>query len=153
QREWLQSQDFQQQLAYWKEQLGDNPSAVELPTDRPRRARPTLKGAVLIRPLSQRLSEGLRHLAQQEGVTLFMLLMVGFKALLCLYTQQQDIVVGSPIAGRNRVETEELIGLFVNTVALRSRMSGHMSFRELLKEVREVALGAYSHQELPFEKV
>jgi len=153
QSEWLKSDAFQQQLAFWKKQLGENPPAVELPTDRPARPRPSRKGRTVARPLNQNLSERLRELARQEGLTLFMLLLAGFKALLYRYTHQEEIVIGSPIAGRKQVETEGLIGLFVNLLALRTRVSGDLTFRNLLARIRELTLGAYSHQDLPFDKL
>src|SRR6185295_965316 len=99
------------------------------------------------------LREQLKGLSQREGVTLFMVLLAGFQVLLSRYSGQEDIAVGTPIAGRNRVEIEELIGLFVNTLVLRTRLSGGPTFRDVLKQVREVALGAYANQEIPFEKL
>jgi non-ribosomal peptide synthetase component F len=103
--------------------------------------------------LSKDLTEQLKALSRKEGVTLFMTLLAGFKVLLFRYTGQDDLVIGSPIAGRNRPEIEGLIGFFVNTLVLRSDLSGNPSFRELLKRVREVCLGAYAHQELPYQKL
>src|SRR5262249_31353426 len=101
----------------------------------------------------QSIAERLARLSREEGVTLFMTLMAGYQALLYRYSGQEEVVVGTPIAGRNRAETEGLIGPFLNTLALRADFSNRPSFRELLKQVREVALGAYGHQDLPFEKL
>ena len=113
----------------------------------------TFRGATQIFAFTPSLSEAIKVLSQNEGVTLFMTLLAAFKTLLFRYTGQEDIVVGSPIANRNRVELEELIGFFINTLALRTDLSGQPSFRELLKRVREVTLGAYAHQAMPFEKL
>jgi amino acid adenylation domain-containing protein len=153
QREWLRSKAFEKQLGFWKDQLGGNPPALELPTDHPRRSGASFPGAVETRVLGSKLWEELKELTNREGVTLFMTLLAAFNALLYRYTQQEDIIVGSPMAGRNRMETEDLIGFFVNTLPLRTRISGNPTFRELLAQVREVALGAYSHQDLPFDKL
>jgi amino acid adenylation domain-containing protein len=154
QREWLQGAVLEKELAYWKNKLGDLPT-LRLPTDRPRPpARlATFLGAHQTWTLPRRLTATLRALSHREGVTLFMTLLAAFKALLCRYSGQEDIVVGSPIANRNRAETEALIGFFVNTLVLRTDLSGDPTFRELLRRVREVALEAYSHQDLPFEKL
>src|SRR5262249_52270039 len=151
QREWLQGQRLETQLAYWTKQLSGAPTLLELPADRPRPAVQTFRGARQQISLGRDLSESLKKLSGGEGVTLFMTLMAGFSTLLHRYTGQEDILVGTPIAGRMHVETEHLIGLFVNTLVLRSDLSGDPSFRELLRRVREVALGAYAHQALPFE--
>jgi amino acid adenylation domain-containing protein len=126
---------------------------LELPTDRPRPAASSYRGAALRFSLSAELSEELRSLARREGVTLYMLLLAAWQTLLARYTSQEDVVVGSPVAGRTRAETEGLIGFFVNTLVLRTDLSGDPTFRELLGRVREVCLGAYAHQEVPFEKV
>jgi len=153
QREWLNGPAFQKQLSYWTEQLSGNPAGVELPADHPRKGPRSSRGAVQTRAFSRELSVALKDLANREGATLFMVMLAAFKVLLFRYTQQQDLIVGSPMAGRTRMETENLIGFFVNTLPLRTRVSGDMTFEQLLKQVREVALGAYSHQELPFEKI
>jgi amino acid adenylation domain-containing protein len=126
---------------------------LELPTDRPRPAASSYRGAALRFSLSAELSTQLRELARREGVTLYMLLLAAWQTLLARYTGQEDIVVGSPVAGRTRAETEALIGFFVNTLVLRTDLSGDPTFKELLGRVREVCLGAYAHQEVPFEKV
>ncbi|MBD6620396.1 amino acid adenylation domain-containing protein [Komarekiella sp. 'clone 1'] len=152
QRQWLQGEVLEKQLAYWQKQL-DEISILNLPTDRPRPAVQTYQGARQPLQLSKSLSEALLTLGQQEGVTLFITLLAAFKVLLYRYTQQEDIAIGSPIANRNRSEIEGLIGFFVNSLVLRTDLSGNPSFRELLSQVKEVALGAYSHQDLPFEKL
>ena len=153
QRQWLQGEVLESQLSYWKQQLGGSTAVLELPTDRPRPPVQTFRGARQSTVLPTSLTEALKELSQQEGVTLFMTLLAAFQTLLYRFTSQDDIVVGSPIAGRNRVEIEGLIGFFVNTLVLRTNLSGNPSFRELLSRVREVALGAYAHQDLPFEKL
>ncbi len=153
QRQWLSGAVLSAQLAYWKKQLGTAPPALELPTDRPRPPVQTYRGAALPVALSRELSAGLGALSRREEVTLFMTLLAAFQLLLARYTGQKDIVVGSPIAGRTRVETEGLIGFFVNTLVLRTDLSGDPTVRELLGRVREVTLGAYAHQEVPFEKL
>jgi amino acid adenylation domain-containing protein len=153
QRQWLQGEILQQQMNYWKQQLSGSLPILELPTDRPRTAIQTFAGRKQFFTISLTLTTALKTLSQQEGVTLFMTLLAAFKTLLYRYTGQEDILVGSPIANRNRREIEELIGCFVNTIVLRTNLAGNLSFRELLKRVREVTLGAYSHQDLPFEQL
>jgi amino acid adenylation domain-containing protein len=153
QREWLQGEVLESQLSYWKKQLSGAPSALDIPTDRPRPFVPTYNGASQSRALSVDIAALLRALSQREGATLFMTLLAAFNLLLHRYTHQKDIVLGTPIAGRNRAETEGLIGFFVNTLVMRTDLSGDPSFRELLGRVKEVALGAYAHQDLPFEKL
>ncbi|HEX6287737.1 MAG TPA: condensation domain-containing protein, partial [Herpetosiphonaceae bacterium] len=144
---------LESQLAYWRQHLAGAPTALELPTDRPRPAVPTLRGAQHSAALPAALAEALRTLSASEGTTLFMTLLAAFDVLLHRYTGQTDIVVGSPIANRNRAEIEPLIGFFVNTLALRADLSGQPTFRELLCRVRAVALEAYAHQDLPFERL
>jgi amino acid adenylation domain-containing protein len=153
QREHFQGAVLETLLSYWKQQLDGTPAVLELPTDRPRPAAQTFRGAQqnLVLPLA--LSESLKELSLRERATLFMTLLAAFKVLLYRYSRQDDIVVGSPIAGRNRAEVEGLIGFFVNTLVLRTDLSGNPSFRELLKRVRNVAMEAYAHQDLPFEKL
>ncbi|MEK6283643.1 MAG: amino acid adenylation domain-containing protein [Acidobacteriota bacterium] len=153
QRELLQGELFQAQLDYWRQQLADAPFVLDLSTDRPRLAMQTLRGAKQSFMLDESLTEALIKLSQRENVTLFMTLLAVFQTLLYRYTRQADILVGTPIAGRNRIETEKLIGFFADTLVLRTRITGNLTFRELLGRVREVALGAYSHQDLPFEKL
>lgn len=152
QREWLQGEVLETQRRYWKQQL-DNLPLLNLPTDYPRPATPTYRGATQFLELPKSLSEQLEALSQRQGVTLFMTLLAAFQTLLYRYTQQEDIIVGSAIANRNRHEIEGLIGFFVNSLVLRTDLSGNPTFVELLDRVREVALGAYAHQDLPFEKL
>jgi hypothetical protein len=152
QRECLQGEILATQLAYWRQQL-DGISVLNMPSDRPKPAVQTYQGATQFLQLPKSLSEALEALSQREGVTLFMTLLAAFQTLLYRYTQQEDIPVGSPIANRNRSEIEGLIGFFVNSLVLRTDLSGNPTFRELLSRVREVALGAYAHQDLPFEKL
>ncbi|MBS0264114.1 MAG: amino acid adenylation domain-containing protein, partial [Planctomycetes bacterium] len=153
QRNWLQGEVLEQQLAYWKKQLAGAPALLELPTDFPRPANQTYRGSSLPVVISQELSEALLALSRREGATLFMTLLAAFQVLLARYTAQNDISVGAPIAGRNRSELEGLIGFFVNSVVLRSDLSGQPSFTELLRQVRQTTLAAYAHQDLPFEKL
>jgi amino acid adenylation domain-containing protein/non-ribosomal peptide synthase protein (TIGR01720 family) len=153
QHQWLKGGAFQTQLEYWRKQLAGAPPALELPTDRPRPAVQTFKGSREYLLLSQSLSEGLKALSRKEGMTLFMTLLAAFQSLLHRYSRQEDIVVGAPVANRNRTELEGMVGLFVNTLPLRTDLSGDPTFRELLKRVREMATRAYAHQEIPFEKL
>ncbi|SEN38736.1 Phosphopantetheine attachment site, partial [Stigmatella aurantiaca] len=154
QRNWLSGEVLEGQLVYWRKQLAGAPAVLELPTDRPRPAVRTTRGASVGGfELSAPLTRALRGLAQREGVTLFMLMEAAFHALLYRYSGQEDISVGTTIAGRNRTETEPLIGLFMNTLVLRVNLGGDPTFRELLGRVREVALGAYAHQDVPFERL
>nr|WP_017317820.1 non-ribosomal peptide synthetase [Mastigocladopsis repens] len=152
QREWLVGEELETQLAYWQKQL-DGISVLNLPTDRTRPPVPTYRGAKKFLELPQSLTQALEALSQKEGVTLFMTLLAAFQTLLYRYTQQEDIAVGSAIANRNRSEIEGLIGFFVNSLVLRTDLSGNPTFRELLNRVKEVALGAYAYQDLPFEKL
>ncbi|MBD2016421.1 amino acid adenylation domain-containing protein [Microcoleus sp. FACHB-53] len=152
QREWLQTEVLETQLTYWRQQLDGIPR-LNLPTDRPNPTVPSYRGATQFLEFAPSLSQGLEKLCQQQGVTLFMTLLAAFQTLLYRYTQQEDIVVGSPIANRNRSEIEGLIGFFVNTLVLRTDLSGNPTFQELLGRVREATLGAYAHQDLPFEKL
>ncbi|MFB2968337.1 amino acid adenylation domain-containing protein [Aerosakkonema sp. BLCC-F183] len=152
QHQWLQSEVLETQLAYWRKQL-DGISILNLPTDRVRPAIPTYRGAKLSLTIPQCLSKAIASLSQQENVTLFMTLLAAFQTLLYRYTGQEDIAVGSPIANRNRSEIEGLIGFFVNSLVLRTDLSGNPTFPELLNRVKEVTMGAYAHQDLPFEKL
>ncbi|HEX6045328.1 MAG TPA: amino acid adenylation domain-containing protein [Pyrinomonadaceae bacterium] len=140
-----------QQLAYWRKQLAGDLPALDLPTDHPRPEVQSFRGATLTTVLPSHLSESLGVVCRREGVTLFMLLLAAFEALLCRYTGQEEIVIGAPIANRNSIETENLIGFFVNTLVLRTDHSGDPRFTELLARVRKVTLEAYAHQDLPFE--
>jgi amino acid adenylation domain-containing protein/FkbM family methyltransferase len=153
QREWLRHAALDAQLSYWRRHLGGNPPSLQLPTDRARASTPSSHGAHQDAVIDEALTASLKAFSRREGVTLFMTLLAAFKTLLYRHTGQEDILVGIPIAGRNRAETEGLIGLFLNTLVLRTDLSGSPSFRELLKREREVALGAYAHQDVPFEKL
>ena len=153
QREWLKGDIVEGQLAYWRRQLQGSPPVLELSTDHPRPSMQTFRGSIQSRVLPRELSETLTQLGAGYGATLFMVTIAAFKALLHRYTQQDDMVIGSPIAGRNRIETERLIGFFVNTLLLRTDLSGDPTFEELLGRVRETTLNAYEHEDLPFEKL
>lgn len=152
QREWLQGDRLETQLTYWRQQL-NQVSVLDLPTDRPRPPVQSYRGTTQQLELPQALMEALEALSQQAGVTLFMTLLAAFQTLLHRYTGQDDIAVGSPIANRNRSELEGLIGFFVNSLVLRTDLSGDPTFRDLLNRVRSVALAAYAHQDVPFEKL
>ena len=153
QRGWLQGETLGRQVRYWKERLGGTAPALELPTDRPRPPVQSYRGAILTHLVDLGLTGRLKELARREGVTPYMLLLAVFKTLLQRYAGQDDILVGTPIANRNRTELEPLVGFFVNTLVLRTDLSGDPTFRELLGRVRDVTLGAYAHQDLPFEKL
>jgi amino acid adenylation domain-containing protein len=153
QRTQLDGEGLNRQLAYWKERLTGAPGLLELPTDHPRPAVQTFRGASVPVDLSLELLERLQALGRSEGATLYMTLLSAFQVLLSKYAGSEDVVVGSPIAGRTRGEVEELIGFFVNTLVLRTDLSGEPSFREVLRRVRDLTLGAYAHQEVPFEKL
>ncbi|MGD2092436.1 MAG: amino acid adenylation domain-containing protein [Candidatus Aminicenantes bacterium] len=153
QREWLQGDTLEKQVSYWKKQLHGVPPLLKLPTDRPRPLTQTFGGDIEYMVLPKTLSSALKSMSQHEGVTLFMTLLAAFKVLLHRYSGEDDIVVGTPIAGRNRAEIEGVIGFFINSLVLRTDLSGHPSFHEVLTRVREVTLGAYAHQDLPFEKL
>ncbi|MBE9205818.1 amino acid adenylation domain-containing protein [Nostoc sp. LEGE 06077] len=151
QREWLQGYVLQSQLSYWQQQLKDAPTVLSLPTDRPRPAVQTVAGSIHEFALSVDLTDKLVQLSQEQGCTLFMTLLAAYDTLLYRYTGQSDILVGSPIANRDRSEIEGLIGFFINTLVMRTNMAGNPCFSELLTQVREMAMGAYAHQHLPFE--
>lgn len=151
QRDWLQGGALAEQLSYWKRQLAGVTTGSALPADFPLPTTPTFQGASKWLSLSPDLSNKLTDLSKREGVTLFMTLLAAFKTLLYRFTSQEDIVVGTPIAGRNRAELEDLIGFFINTLALRTSLSGNPTFRELLQRVKQTAVDAYTHQDLPFE--
>ena len=153
QRQQLQGDRLETQLTYWKTQLDGELPVLELPCDRPHPALPTYRGAQQPLTLSPELSTALKTLSARSNVTLFTLLLTAFKVLLHRYSQQDDIVVGSDIANRDRLETEGLIGLLVNTLVLRSDLSGDPRFCDLLANIRETVLGALAHQDLPFEKL
>ncbi|REJ44215.1 MAG: amino acid adenylation domain-containing protein [Microcystis flos-aquae TF09] len=151
QRQWLQGEVLQQQLDYWQKQLAGAPALLSLPTDRPRPNQQSFAGGHLPFSLSLELTEKLTQLTQEQGVTLFMTLLTAYAVLLYRYTEQEDILIGTPIANRNRSELEGLIGFFVNTLVLRIDLSGKPNFNQLLGRVREMAMDAYAHQDLPFE--
>src|SRR5215213_2360311 len=153
QREHLTGEVLEQQLQYWREQLAGAPALLELPVDHPRPAVQSFRGARESVRLGAELTRALQDLSRAEGVTLFMTLLAGFAALLWRYTGERDVVVGTPVANRGRREVEGLIGFFVNTLPLRMQVGGEESFRETLGRVREVCLGGYAHQEVPFERV
>ncbi|HEX8317859.1 amino acid adenylation domain-containing protein, partial [Longimicrobium sp.] len=153
QREQLEGEALNKQLGYWRERLADAPALLELPTDHPRPAVQTFRGAIERVHLPAEVLERLRALARHEGATLYMVALAAFQALLSRYGGSDDVVVGSPIAGRERTELEGLIGFFVNTLVLRTDVSGDPTFRALLGRVREVTLGAFENQEVPFEKL
>ncbi|MBP1124792.1 MULTISPECIES: amino acid adenylation domain-containing protein [Pseudomonas] len=153
QRNWMEAGEKERQLAYWREMLGGEQSVLELPFDRPRPAVQSHQGARLAFELAPELTEGLKALARQQGVTLFMLLLASFQTLLHRYSGQEEIRVGVPIANRNRSETERLIGFFVNTQVLKADLHGQMSVEQLLQQTRQRALEAQAHQDLPFEQL
>jgi amino acid adenylation domain-containing protein len=153
QRRWLQGEVLERQLAHWRKQLEGAASVLDLPTDYPRPAVESHRGASESITLSAELSRALRALSRRERVTLFVTLLSAFQCLLQRYSGQTDVSVGTPIAGRNHAETEGLIGFFVNTLVMRGDLSGDPSFRELLARTRDFVIGSYAHQDLPFEKL
>jgi amino acid adenylation domain-containing protein/FkbM family methyltransferase len=153
QRDYLEGDRLEQQLAYWRRQLHDAPTLLDLPTDHPRPAVQGYSGALHTFSLSAELSKSLKELSRHKGVTLYMTLLAAFSNLLQRYTQAQELLIGTPIAGRNHREIEELIGIFVNTLVLRVDLSSDPTFRELLARVRRVCLEAHAHQDVPFEKL
>ena len=153
QRELLQSTALEELMSYWKKQLAGAPELLDLPTDLPRPPVQTYFGSVHSLTLEPQLYDSVRALSRRESVTTFMTVLAAFNTLLHRYSGQDDIVIGSPIAGRTRVELEDLIGFFINTLVLRTDLSGDPTFLELLGRVREVTLGAFAHQDMPFEKL
>ncbi|MCA9959878.1 MAG: hypothetical protein KC443_12630, partial [Anaerolineales bacterium] len=153
QRDWLQGEVLAEQMAYWKEQLNGRLPILQLPTDYQRPTDLNAAGASVSFTLSGELVDGLRQVSQDAGCTLFMTLLAAYKLLLYRYSHQTDLLVGVPIANRNQAELETIIGFFVNTIVMRTDLSGSPTFRELLERVRTVALGAYDHQDLPFEQL
>src|SRR5207253_3060459 len=153
QRRGLRGAWLDEQLEYWKNQLAGAAPTLDLSTDYPRPERQLLRGAQDSILLPAKMSDAIRRLGRQEGATLFMTLLAAFQTLLFRYSGQEDIVVGSPVAGRTMLETEDLIGAFVNTLVLRANLAGNPSFREFLGRVREATLGAFSNQDVPFEKL
>ena len=153
QRQWLSGEVLETQITYWKQQLADAPALLDLPLDHPRPAMQTFRGSTEQFHLSPELTQQLQALSQQADSTLFMTLLSAFSALLSRYSNSEDVVIGSPIANRNRREIEPLIGFFVNTLVLRTNLQGDPTFLELLKRSRQMTLEAYTHQDLPFEKL
>lgn len=153
QRQYLQGNVLDNDLAYWKQKLHNAPDLLQLPSDRPRPSVQSFAGKTLSFILPKTLTELLKELSQQNEATLFMTLLAALQTILFRYAGQEDILVGSPIANRHQPEIENLIGCFINTLALRTNLSGNPSFRELLHRVRETVLGALAHQTLPFEKL
>ncbi|MGY3450250.1 amino acid adenylation domain-containing protein [Bradyrhizobium sp. USDA 4353] len=152
-RRWVEDEVQRPQLAYWEKRLAHAPAGLELPSDHVRPAAQSFRGAAHRFALDPDMSAALAALSRREGASLFMVLLAAFKALLSRWTGQDDVIVGSPIAGRGRAEAEQLIGFFVNMLALRTDLGGDPSFRELVQRVKSSALGAYQHQDLPFEKL
>ncbi len=151
QKQTLQGEELERQVSYWKKELGDEMATLSLPTDHPRPAAIDFSGASASFALSRATVEGHKALSKEQGVTLFITLLTAFKILLHRYTSQTDLAVGVPITNRNRSELENVIGFFLNTLVLRTKLSGNSGFREILARVREVTLGAFEHQDLPFE--
>src|SRR5262249_28322500 len=149
QRQTLQGQLLHEQIRYWKKKLEGAPAVLELPTDRSRPAQMSMRGAWQHRVVPKTIVEKLTALSQEQGVTLFMTLLAAFQTLMSRYSGQSELVVGSPIAGRNFAELEPLIGFFVNTLALRGDLSGDPSFYQLLKRTKETCLEGYAYQEIP----
>ena len=153
QRGWLQGETLDRQLSYWRKKLAGVPPVLLLPTDRPRRQVQTFRGAEQDMLLPKDLIDRIQLLSRHEGVTPFMTMLAAFNILLFRYVDQPDIVVGTDVANRTNLQTEALIGFFVNLLVLRNDLSGNPSFQELLTRTREVALGAYAHQDVPFDKL
>jgi non-ribosomal peptide synthetase component F len=153
QRKWLSGSVLQKQLDYWRKQLAGAPAVIDLPFDRPRPPVRSFRGARQSLTISKEITDKLKALARREQATLFMTLLATFQSLLSCLTNQDDVVVGSPTAGRDRPECEALIGYFVNTVLLRAKFSGDPDFPKSLRRAREVALGALANQDVPFEKL
>ncbi|WP_066382131.1 non-ribosomal peptide synthetase [Anabaena sp. CA = ATCC 33047] len=153
QRQWLQGEALQTQVNYWKQQLADAPPLLELPTDRPRPSVQTFRGWCFSFQIDATLTASLKELSQKSGTTLFMTLMAAYATLLCRYSGQTDILLGTPIASRNQQDIEGLIGFFVNTLVMRTRLEGNPSFSELLTQVRSTSMDAYANQDVPFEQI
>ncbi len=153
QREWLRGEVLKRQLSYWQEQLGGELPVLELPTDHQRPNVQSYRGGQVSFTVNEEVTSGLQELSRRHGATLFMTLLSAFEVLLMRYSSQEDVIVGTDIANRTRTETEALIGFFVNQLVMRTDLSGDPTFEELLGRVREVCLGAYAHQDVPFEKL
>ena len=153
QRQWLEGEVLQRQIDFWREHLSGAPALLELPTDRPRPAEQSYQGSSVAVTLSAELTAGLRALSQRHGTTLFMTLLGGWSVLLSRLSGQAEVVIGTPVANRQRSEIESLIGFFVNTLALRVRLGEDPSVAQLLEQIKVTTLSAYAHQDLPFEQV
>jgi len=153
QRNWLRGEVFDQLLDYWRQHLANAPARLALPADKPPPAIQTYRGSAEYKSISPELAQSLRDLSNREGATLYMTLLACLNTLLHFYSGERDIVIGTDVANRNRAETESLIGFFINELALRTDLSGDPTFRELLARIREVTLGAYSHQDMPFDRL
>ncbi|HEX8391099.1 MAG TPA: amino acid adenylation domain-containing protein [Longimicrobium sp.] len=153
QREWLRGETLERQVRFWRERLRGVPAVLELPADRPRPASPSYRGGRIDFQIPAGVNARVQALAAAENATLFMAALAAFQSLLGRYARQDDVVVGTPVAGRTRPETEGLVGFFVNTLALRGDLSGDPSFRALLHRVRETTLESFAHQDLPFERL
>jgi acyl carrier protein len=153
QRQWLQGEVLEKQLSYWKEQLAGVPATLDLPTDHPRPPRPSFRGSSRYFSIPREISVELNKLCQRQEVTLYMTLLAVLQIVLSRWSGQNDVTVGCPIAGRNHPRTEGLIGFFLNTLVLRTDLSGDPTFLELLQRVKETTLSAYAHQDLPFERL
>ena len=152
-REWMKGEMQEKQLEYWREVLGDAPGGLELPTDRVRPVVPSFRGGLVGLEVGEEGMRGLEKVRKEEGATLYMVLLGCVQVVLGRWSGQRDIVVGTPIAGRKQRETEGLIGFFVNMLAMRVKLGEEASFREVVREVKKAALGAYAHQEMPFAKL
>src|SRR5215472_10430223 len=153
QRRYLAGATLDRQLEYWKQQLAGAPPTLDLPTDRPRQALENFWGGVHKPALSPRLARELRILSRRHSVTFFMTLLAAFQVLLARWSEQEDVVVGTDLANRTRVETEKLIGFFVNVLPIRARFQGNPAFEQILNQTREASLGAFGHQDIPFDKL
>ncbi|MFO1077415.1 MAG: amino acid adenylation domain-containing protein [Planctomycetota bacterium] len=153
QRDWLEGGELQRQLAYWQQKLAGELPVLALPADFARPATRSVDGGRLIRVMSQDFADRLTALAREEGATLYMALLAAYKILLCRYTGQEDVIVGAPMASNAASETETMVGFFVNTIVLRTDLSGDPSYREVLRRVQETCMGAFGHQDVPFEKL
>jgi len=152
-RHWLEGEELERGLEYWKQQLAGIPERLELPADRSRGARRSAAAGRYQAQLSEAATRGLKRISQEHGATLYMTLLAAYGVLLSRYSGQEDVVVGSPVANRQECGVEGLIGFFVNTLAMRMRVRAGMSFAELLGQVKQTALEAYQHQDVPFERL
>ncbi|NJN82948.1 MAG: hypothetical protein HC802_12165 [Caldilineaceae bacterium] len=153
QRQQFRNQDIQPEFSYWEQKLAGAPPLLDLPTDRPRPSIQRFRGGRHYFSLSHALTQGLQTLGRQEGATLFMTLLAAFDTLLWRYSGQEDVVIGTPYANRDEAEVQGLVGMFINTLVLRTDLSGNPPFRELLRRVRGTATELFSHASLPFEKL